>query len=158
VPKNPHSPERPALQLEKLRLPNWKDFVAQRKPEETKSGRPRPTGARGNRFHYGNNGFYIFGGSKRNADSLCKSFQRQPRFSPVRRRYTACRFPRRWRFSSLQVSGDVGAAAPIYERIHLGLQNVTFVDIHAELLNRNHKYLYYRTDHHWTPLGCLRGI
>lgn len=44
----------------------------------------------------------------------------------------------------------------LIERVQKSLdKNIDFVDVYDTLLSKNHEYIYYKTDHHWTTKGAF---
>lgn len=108
-----------------------------------------------NVFIYGSNGFYIFGGSNRYADRYARIVTKAASLLAGTARVYCLPVP-----TAIEIllpakyQKLTEPQRPFLLRISGSLQNVVFVDIYADLMNCRHQYLYYRTDHHWTPLGA----
>lgn len=142
--------EKQGSQPETQHLPKWNETIAQQKPKEHLHIERLD-----NLFIYGNHGFYIFGGSKKYADRYAQILSKAASLvSGMARVYclpvpTAVEILLPTQYQSLSTP-----QRPFMNRVSLGLKQVTFVDVYADLMSQRQKYLYYRTDHHWTPLGA----
>ncbi len=151
-PGQPHPAEKKPLPMDAQRYPGKERPLASQAspaPEEVHAERVE------NVFIYGNSGFYIFGGSNRNADRYARAISKAGALLKGTARVyclpvpTAIEILLPARYRSVTTP-----QRPFMTRISGALQDATFIDIHTDLINNRQKYLYYRTDHHWTPLGA----
>ena len=56
--------------------------------------------------------------------------------------------------NSINSSDQLKAINYIYKSVTALSENVTTVDVYTSLYNHREDYVYFRTDHHWTPLGA----